>query len=46
MEKKTRWELRKNASSYYEQTLEATPHEETGVQSRNSDLKNYPRKTN
>ena len=43
---KARWELHKNAVSYLEQILEATPHETTAVLPLTSHLKNYSNKTN
>ena len=41
---KSRWELHKNATIYFEQILEATPHE-TDVRSLTSYLKKHPSKT-
>ena len=43
---KARWELHKNAISYFEQILETIPHETTAVWPLTSHLKNHPRKTN
>ena len=40
IEKKTKWELHKNAWSYFEQILEATPHETAAVLLLTSHLKN------
>ena len=42
---KVRWELPMNVTSYFEQILEATPHETTAVQPLTSNLKNFPSKT-
>ena len=44
--KKARYELHKNAMSYLEQILKATPYETTAVQPLTSYLKNPPSKTN
>ena len=38
--------MHKNATSYFAQILEATPHETTAVRPLASYLKNYPSKTN
>ena len=38
------WKLRKNATSYFEQILEAAPHK-TAVRLLSSHLKNHPRRT-
>ena len=43
-EEKAKWELRKNATIYIEEILEATPHETTALRSLNSDLENHPNK--
>ena len=40
------WELHKNATSYFEKILEATPHETTAVRPLTFHLKNYPNKMN
>ena len=42
---KARLELHKNATSYTEQFLEATPHETTVVRSPTPHLTNHPSKT-
>ena len=41
---KTKWELHKNATSYLEQILKATPHETMAVRSLTSYLKTNPSK--
>ena len=41
-----RWELHKNATSYFEQILEATPYETTAVWPLIFYLKNHPNKMN
>ena len=46
MGKKTRWELQKNAVSYFEQILKATPLETTDVPLLTSHLTNHPSKMN
>ena len=43
---KARWELYKNATSYFEQILEVTPHKTIAAQPLTSHLKNHPSKTN
>ena len=43
---KTSWELHNNATSYFEQILEATPHETTVVRPLTSHLKNHSSKIN
>ena len=45
-EKKARWEQYKNATSYFEQILEAAPHKTIDVRPFTSNLKNYPSKMN
>ena len=43
---KTRWELHKNTTSYFEQILRATSHKTAGAWSHTSHLTNRPSKTN
>ena len=43
---KARWELRKNATSYFERIPKATPHITTSIRPLTSHLKNHPSKTN
>ena len=42
---KARWELHKNDTSYFEQILEAKPHETTAARPLTSHLKKHPYKT-
>ena len=44
--KKVRWELRKNVTSYFEQILEAIPHDAIAVQPLTSNIKDHPSKMN
>ena len=46
IEKKARWELHKNAMSYTEQILEATPDKTTALLQLTSHLKDHPNKMN
>ena len=46
LREKARWELDKNATNYFEQILEAIPHETTSVRPLTCNPQNQPSKTN